>query len=157
MAMEKHKTYQPIINKKARYEYTVLESWEAGIALTGAEVKSLRQGAASLSDSYVTITGQGPTLLNAMISPYKFARNEDYDPKRTRKLLLTREEIEKIRGKAEQKGNALIPLRIYLKHNRFKVEVGLARGKKMYEKREQIKKRDLRREMEREFKTTIKI
>lgn len=154
--MEKKKGYQPIVNKKARYEYTVLESWEAGIQLTGAEVKSLRQGAASLSDSYVVLTGRGPTLLNAMISPYKFARNEDYDPKRTRKLLLKREEIEKIRGKAEQKGNALIPLRIYLKHNRFKVEVGLVRGMKMYEKREQIKKRDLRRELEGEMKIKVR-
>lgn len=150
--MEKKKGYQPIINKRARYEYTVLESLEAGIELTGAEVKSLRAGAASLLDSYVALTSRGPTLLNAMISPYKFARNEDYEPKRSRRLLLKRSEIEKLRGKAEQKGVSLVPLRIYLKHNRFKVEVGLVRGKKQYEKREQIKKRDLRREMEGEYR-----
>ena len=112
--MDHKKHYQPIINKRARFEYTLLESWEAGIELTGPEVKSLRMGSASLIDSYVVITSRGPTLLNATISPYKFARNEDYDPKRTRKLLLKREEIEKLRGKAEQKGLSLIPLKIYL-------------------------------------------
>lgn len=150
--MEKKKEYQPIINKKARFEYTVLESLEAGIQLTGAEVKSLRLGSASLSDSYVAVTGTGVSLLNATISPYKFARNEDYDPKRSRRLLLKRREIERLRGLVAQKGVALAPLKIYLKHNRFKVEVGVVRGKKQYEKREQIKRRDLRREVEREVK-----
>ena len=154
--MEK-KQFHLIINKKARFEYTVLESLEAGIQLTGPEVKSLRLGSASLADSYVGVTKDGLSLINAQISPYKFARNEDYEPKRSRRLLVKSQERERLRGLVEQKGVTLVPLKIYLSHNRFKVEVGVVRGKKQYEKREQIKRRDLRREIEREVKARIRI
>lgn len=146
------KRFQTIVNKKAQFDYQVLETVEAGIKLTGAEVKSVRLGQVSLKESFVAVTQQGLQLLNAQISPYKFARNEDYEPKRSRILLVRARELESLRGKIKQKGVALVPLKIYEAHGKFKVEVGVVRGKKMYEKREKLRKRDLQREVEREMK-----
>lgn len=149
--MEKQRGFQPIINKKARFDYLVLDAVEAGIQLTGAEAKSMRLGQVSLKESFVAITQQGVEVLNMQITPYKFARNEDYEPKRSRRLLLRRAEIERLRGQVQQKGVTLVPLRIYQQHGKFKMEVGIVRGKKQYEKREAIKQRDLARETQREM------
>jgi SsrA-binding protein len=140
-------------NKKAFHDYTIEETLEAGIALTGTEVKSLREGKANLKDSYVLIKGFEVLLLNCHISPYTHGNIMNHDPVRTRKLLLHRKEIEKLQGKAAQKGYSLIPLKIYFKGPRAKVEIGLARGKKQYEKRETIKKREADREIERAMKS----
>lgn len=141
-----------IVNTKALHDYTVLETVEAGVVLTGAEVKSVRLGMASLKESFVTLTKSGAQLLNAQITPYKFARNEEYEPKQTRALLLHKSEIEKLRGKVQQKGVSLVPLKIYSKRGKFKVAVGVVRGKKEFEKREMLKRRDIAREVERELK-----
>lgn len=140
-------------NRKAFHDYAVEETYEAGIALTGTEVKSLREGKANLKDSYVLIKDSEAFLLNCHISPYSHGNILNHDPVRTRKLLLHKKEISRLQGKAVQKGYSLIPLKIYFKESRAKVEIGLARGKKMYEKRESIKKREADREIERAMKS----
>ncbi len=140
-------------NRKAFHDYSIEETLEAGIALTGTEVKSLREGKANLKDSYVLIKDSEALLLNCHISPYAHGNIMNHDPLRTRKLLLHKKEIIRLQGKALQKGYSLIPLKIYFKGSRAKVEIGLARGKKMYEKRETIKKREADREIERAMKT----
>ena len=140
-------------NRKAFHDYSIEETIEAGIVLTGTEVKSLREGKANLKDSYVIIKDTEVLLLNCHISPYTHGNIMNHDPVRTRKLLLHKKEIARIQGKALQKGYSLIPLKIYFKDSRAKVEIGLARGKKMYEKRESIKKREADREIERAMKT----
>lgn len=150
--MEQKKHFQPIVNKKAYFDYTVLETIEAGIALTGAETKSVRLGQASLKDSYVLINPEGAYLHRAVISPYKYARNDEHDNERPRQLLLHRREVEHLRGVLQQQRVNLVPLKIYLKANHFKVELGIVRGKKQYEKREQIKRRDIERDTEREMR-----
>ncbi len=139
-------------NRKAFHEYSIEETIEAGIVLVGTEVKSLREGKANLKDSYVLIKDGEVLLLNCHISPYTHGNIMTHDPVRTRKLLLHKKEIARIQGKALQKGYSLIPLKIYFKESRAKVEIGLARGKKMYEKRESIKKREADREIERVMK-----
>ena len=141
-----------IINRSARYEYSVADTYEAGIQLSGAEVKSLRAGRAQLKESYVHITDGEAYLVNCHISAYAFARDEDYEPTRRRKLLLKRREIDELEGKLTQKGWVLIPMKMYIKKNKFKVELGLGRGKKQYEKREQKRRSDIKREVEREVK-----
>ncbi len=140
-------------NRKAFHDYSIEETVEAGIVLTGTEVKSLREGKANLKDSYVIIKGAEVFLLNCHISPYTHGNIMNHDPVRTRKLLLHKKEIERLQGKAAQKGYSLIPLKIYFKDSRAKVEIGLARGKKQYEKRETIKKREADREIERAMKS----
>ncbi len=140
-------------NRKAFHDYTIEETTEVGIVLTGTEVKSLREGKANLKDSYVLIKGTEVLLLNCHISPYTHGNIMNHDPLRTRKLLLHGKEIERLQGKAAQKGYSLIPLKIYFKGPRAKVEIGLARGKKQYEKRETIKKREADREIERAMKS----
>ncbi len=140
-------------NRKAFHDYSIEETIEAGIILTGTEVKSLREGKANLKDSYVIIKEAEVLLLNCHISPYTHGNIMNHDPLRTRKLLLHKKEIARIQGKALQKGYSLIPLKIYFKGSLAKVEIGLARGKKMYEKRESIKKREADREIERAMKT----
>jgi SsrA-binding protein len=140
-------------NRKAFHDYSIEETIEAGIVLTGTEVKSLREGKANLKDSYVLIKEAEVLLLNCHISPYTHGNLMNHDPVRTRKLLLHKKEIARIQGKALQKGYSLIPLKIYFKDSRAKVEIGLARGKKMFEKRESIKKREADREIERAMKT----
>lgn len=140
-------------NRKAFHDYSIEETIEAGIVLTGTEVKSLREGKANLKDSYVLIKDEEVLLLNCHISPYTHGNIMNHDPVRTRKLLLHKKEIARIQAKALQKGYSLIPLKIYFKESRAKVEIGLARGKKMYEKRDSIKKREADREIERAMKT----
>ena len=140
-------------NRKAFHDYSIEETVEAGIVLTGTEVKSLREGKANLKDSYVLIKDGEVLLLNCHISPYTHGNIMNHDPLRTRKLLLHKKEIARIQAKALQKGYSLIPLKIYFKESRAKVEIGLARGKKMYEKRDSIKKREADREIERALKT----
>ncbi len=139
-------------NKKARFNYEILEEYEAGIMLTGPEVKSVRAGQISIKESFAT-TKQGELYLtNAHISPYKPALNTDYNPTRSRKLLLKKSEIIKLIGKAQAEGNTLIPLKIYSKNNLIKVEIGLGKGKKRYDKRETIKKREQERDIKRALK-----
>lgn len=139
-------------NRKAFHDYSIDETIEAGIVLTGTEVKSLREGKANLKDSYVLIKDAEVLLLNCHISPYTHGNIMNHDPLRTRKLLLHKKEISRIQGKALQKGYSLIPLKIYFKGSIAKVEVGLARGKKLFEKRESIKQREADREIERAMK-----
>ncbi|GAB4483587.1 MAG: SsrA-binding protein SmpB [Thermodesulfovibrionales bacterium] len=140
-------------NRKAFHDYQFEEQFEAGMVLTGTEVKSLRDGKANLKDSYVIVKNGEAFLLNCHISPYSHGNIMNHDPLRTRKLLLHKKEIEKLQGKAMQKGYSLIPLKIYFKDGRAKVEIGIGRGKRQYEKRESIKKREADREIERAMKT----
>ena len=137
------------LNRRARHDYEILESFEAGLALVGSEVKSLRAGRADLKDAYGLIEGGEAWLLGVHISPYQFARDGGHDPERTRKLLMHRQEIERVRGKLDQKGLTLIPLRLYFKAGKAKVEMGLAKGKAQYDKRETLKRRQAEREMQR--------
>lgn len=147
-----------IKNKKAYFDYQLDKKYLAGIVLSGAEVKSLRLKHASLAGSYIkalNIKNNRPELflINAQINAYRFAgKNQDYDPKRTRKLLLKRKEIEELVIASEQKSYSIIPLAFLLKHNQIKLELALAKGKKSFEKRESIKKRDLSRELNKKLK-----
>jgi SsrA-binding protein len=137
-------------NKKARHEYFVDSSIEAGIVLVGSEVKSLRDGRANLSDAYAIIDDRGECyLLNAHISHYPPAAMLNHEPKRTRKLLLHAEEIAKLMNKLNEKGYTIIPLKLYFKRGRAKVELGLCKGKRKYDKRAAIKKRESDREVSR--------
>lgn len=139
-------------NRKAYHDYSIEETIEAGIQLLGTEVKSLREGKANLKDSYVLIKDSEVSLLNCHISPYSHGNITNHDPLRTRKLLLHRKEIERLRGRAQQKGYTLIPLKIYFKGPYAKVEIGLAKGKRLYEKRETIREREAKRAIERAMK-----
>ncbi len=139
-------------NRKAYHDYHIDETVESGIALLGTEVKSLREGKANLKDSYVIIKGGEVFLLNCHISPYSHGNIMNHDPLRTRKLLLHREEISRLSGKVVAKGYTLIPLKLYFKDSFAKVEIGLAKGKKLFEKRDTIKEREARREIERAIK-----
>lgn len=139
-------------NRKAYHDYFVEETFEAGMILTGTEVKSLRDGKANLKDSYVIIKEAEAILLNCHISPYSHGNIMNHDPVRTRKLLLHRKEIIRLQGMAAQKGYSLVPLKIYFKESRAKVEIGLVKGKRQYEKRESIKKKEADREIARAMK-----
>jgi SsrA-binding protein len=139
-------------NRKAYHDFQIEETLEAGIALLGTEVKSLREGKANLKDSYVILKGGEAFLLNCHISPYSHGNIANHEPLRTRKLLLHRKEIDRLGGKAAAKGYTLIPLKIYFKDSFAKVEIGLARGKKFFEKRDTIKEREAKREIERAMK-----
>ena len=134
-------------NRKARYDYHIEEVFEAGIALTGSEVKSLREGRANLKDSYAALERDGVYLLNCHVSPYSPANRLNHDPLRPRKLLLHRHEIRGLIGKVQEKGLTLVPLSLYLKNGRVKVELALARGKKQYDRREDVKRRVQEREV----------
>jgi SsrA-binding protein len=136
-------------NRKAFHDYAIEDTFEAGIQLLGTEVKSLRGGKANLKDSYVLIKDAEVFLFNCHISPYSHGNIMNHDPLRTRKLLIHRKEIERLKGKIQQKGYTLIPLKIYFKGPFAKVEVGLAKGKREYEKRETIKEREAKRDIER--------
>ena len=140
-------------NRKAYHDYTIEETIEAGMQLLGTEVKSLRQGKANLKDSYVVIKDSEVFLLNCHISPYSHGNIMNHDPLRTRKLLLQRKEIERLKGKTRQKGYTLIPLKLYFKGSFAKVEVGFAKGKRKYEKRETIREREAKRTIERALKS----
>jgi len=139
-------------NKKAYHDYSIEDTFEAGMQLLGTEVKSLRDGKANLKDSYVHIKAAEMFLFNCHISPYSHGNIQNHEPLRTRKLLLHRKEIERLKGKAQQKGYTLIPLKIYFKGPFAKVEIGLGKGKREYEKRETLKEREAKREMERALK-----
>ena len=139
-------------NKKARHDYTIEETYEAGIVLTGTEIKSVRAGKANLQDSYARIKDGEVFLLNLHISPFEQGNRFNHDPTRTRKLLLHKDEIRKLIGKTKLKGYSLIPLDLHLRNGFCKVELALAKGKKLYDKRQDMAKRDAQREMERAFK-----
>jgi SsrA-binding protein len=141
-----------ITNRAAFFEYTILDKYEAGIALEGTEVKSLREGQIQLKECYVQVQNGEAWLLNAHISPYRFGNRMNHDPVRPRKLLLHRREIEKIEEAATQKGMTLVVTRVYLKGGRVKMEIGVARGKKLYDKRET----EMRRTVERETRAALK-
>lgn len=137
-------------NKKARFEYYIEESLEAGIVLLGSEVKSLREGHASLTESYATLKGGELFLINSNISPYSHASAAmNHEQKRKRKLLLHKQQINKLTGKLQEKGYTLIPLKLYFKEELVKVELGLCKGKKLFDKRESIKKRENKRDLDR--------
>jgi SsrA-binding protein len=140
------------VNRRARHDYHIEETFEAGLVLTGSEVKSLRAGKAQLKDSYGRIDRGELWLFNAHISPYEAAAQLGHEPTRSRKLLLHRRQIEYLIGKVKERGLTLIPLRLYFKDGRAKVELGLARGKKLYDKREATKEREVKREIDRALK-----
>ena len=145
-----------IQNKKARHDYSVDETIEAGIVLSGTEVKSIRQGSANLKDSYAVVRDQEVYLVGMHISPYDKGNIFNKDPLRDRKLLLHKREISKLIGLVQQKGFTLVPLKAYFLRGRVKVLLGIARGKKLYDKRDDIKTRDARREMDRKLKESFK-
>lgn len=145
-----------ITNRKATYDYTILDRFEAGIHLLGSEVKSLKGGHASLEGAFVRLIGSEAYLVNAQIFPYLYARPEGYDPKRTRKLLLHKKELISLKSKLDGANLTLVPLFWYTKGPLVKLEVGLARGKKQYEKREAKKREDMKRELESEFRGKLK-
>jgi SsrA-binding protein len=134
-------------NKKAYHDYFIEEKYEAGMVLKGTEVKSLRMGKANLNDSFALVKNGEAFLHNLHISPYDFGNRENHDPDRMRKLLLHKKEIGKLFGKIREQGYSVVPLRLYFKNGMVKVEVGLAKGKKLYDKREDMKKKDMKREV----------
>jgi SsrA-binding protein len=140
------------VNRKASHEYFIIQTYEAGIILTGTEVKSLRQGKANLVDSYAALKDGEVWLHSVHISPYEQGNIYNHEPTRTRKLLLKKSEIRKLIGKVKEKGLTLIPLRLYFKEGKVKVELALAKGKKVYDKRASIAKKDLQRDQERRIK-----
>ena len=139
-------------NRRARYDYEILDTFEAGISLLGPEVKSLRAGGANLADAYATVRRGEVFLVNAHISPYSQAGRENPDPRRERKLLLHKREIGRLRGQVAERGRTLVPLSLYFKEGRVKVELALARGKRRYDRRETIRKREQEREVQRELR-----
>ncbi|HEY9875442.1 MAG TPA: SsrA-binding protein SmpB [Candidatus Obscuribacterales bacterium] len=140
-------------NRQARYLYEILETYEAGIELKGTEVKSIRNGQSNLRDGYALIRNGEAWLLNVHISPHSTASQYfNHDPRRTRKLLLHKQEIRKLIGKVEQQGLTLVPLKMYLKNGKVKITIGLGKGKKLHDKREDLKQRQDKREMERAMK-----
>jgi SsrA-binding protein len=154
MANKKGSTGEQVVcvNRQARHNYFIDEIYEAGLVLRGSEVKSLRDGKANLVDSYARIQKGEAFLVNTHISPYSGANQFNHEPTRTRKLLLHGREIERLSGKTKERGLTLIPLKIYFKDGRAKVELGLARGKKLYDKRETLRRKVAQREVERSLK-----
>lgn len=136
-------------NRKARHDYAVLETIECGIQLTGTEVKSVRRGGVSLAGSYGAVLGNELWLVGADISAYEFGNRFNHDPKRNRKLLVHAKEVRELRMKTEAKGLTLVPLKLFLKHGRVKVELGVCRGKALHDKRDSLKKKAMRRDLER--------
>ena len=150
--MEKEKIKQITVNRKARHDYFVEETYECGIALAGTEVKSLRAGAVNLKDSYCSVDGSELFVNGMHISPYEQGNIFNRDPMRKRKLLMHRREILKLFGYVKRDGYSLIPLSLYFKGSRVKLELGLCRGKKLHDKRDDLARRDASREMERAMK-----
>ena len=152
-ATEKNPDAKRIVvsNRKARHEYHIEETFDAGLALVGTEVKSIRAGQASLAEAFCRIENGEVWLHNMHVHPYEHGTLWNVEPRRTRKLLLHRREIDRLRGHMEQKGLALIPLSLYFQHGFAKLELGLGRGKKLYDKREDLAKRDAERERQREL------
>ena len=148
---EKDKKFNPVFaeNRKARHDYTVLETIECGIVLSGTEVKSVRHGELSLAGAYGAVLKGELWLLGADIATYKFGNRFNHEPKSQRKLLVHAKEIRELQIKTEAKGLTLVPLRVYLKHGKIKVDLGVCRGKQLHDKRDALKKKDLRRDLER--------
>ena len=136
-----------ILNRRARYDYNIVSEYEAGIVLTGTEIKSIRMGRMNIKDSYAIVRNEEVYLLNAHISSYEKGNIFNHDEDRTRKLLLNKREIKKINNKLSLEGYTLVPLKVYFVRGRAKILLGLGKGKKNYDKREDIKKRDMEREM----------
>ena len=149
---EQHHKKMIAVNKKARHDYFIEDEYEAGLVLTGTEVKSLRMGKANLKDSYARIKNGEVYVHQMHISPYPFAYYNNHDPLRVRKLLLHNWEIRKLYGKVNEKGHSLIPLRLYFKGGRVKLSLALAKGKRKHDKRDDIRRRDQKRELDRERK-----
>lgn len=141
-----------ILNRKAHFDYEIIDTFEAGIVLTGTEIKSIRQGKANLKDSYAIVRKEELYLLNMHISAYEQGNRFNHDEDRTRKLLMHKKEILKLRDKVEMEGFTLVPLKLYFKNNKAKILLGLAKGKKDYDKREAIKKKDIDRQVAKELK-----
>jgi len=139
-------------NRKARYDYRILDTYEAGMVLTGSEVKSVRAGRVNLRDSYVAVREGELWLLNCHIAPYDQASRLNHEPRRERKLLMHRRQIDRLARDVEEPGHTVVPLRMYLKNNRAKVEIALARGKRQYDKRQAIAKRETERQIRRALK-----
>jgi len=139
-------------NRKALHDYIIEATYEAGIALTGTEIKSVRLGRVNLRDGYVQVKGAEAWLMNVHISPYEFGNRENHEPKRDRRLLLHHQEIRKLQSKVAERGWTIVPLRMYLKAGRAKVEIALARGKRLYDKRDSVAERDMDRELQRAIK-----
>lgn len=143
-------------NRKAYHDYDVEETHEAGVALTGTEIKSVRAGSVNLRDSYAQVRNGEMWMMNVHIAPYEPASRQNPDPYRDRKLLMHRGEIMRLMGRVQEKGLTLVPLRMYLKNNHAKIEVGLVRGKRLYDKRQTIAKRESAREIERAVKERVR-
>ena len=145
------KKFNPVFaeNRRARHDYTVLETLECGIVLSGTEVKSVRRGGVSLAGSYAAVLKGELWLVGADISAYEFGNRFNHDPKRDRKLLAHAKEVDVLRQKSEAKGLTLVPLKMFLKHGRIKVELGICRGKALHDKRDALKQKALRRDLER--------
>ncbi|MDX1671013.1 MAG: SsrA-binding protein SmpB [Balneolaceae bacterium] len=155
---DEQKQHTPTIkNRKARHEFDVEETYEAGIVLKGTEVKSLREGKASLQEAFAFVKDGEIWLRDMYIKPYKHGSYANHDERRPRKLLLKKSQIREIEKRINQKGYTLVPLKLYFKNGYAKVLMGLARGKKKYDKREDIKERDQKRELERKYKGTYKV
>lgn len=153
--MVKAKPPRPVAaidNRRARYEYHILESVEAGVALTGTEIKSIRQGGVSLNEAYARVRDGELWLLGMHVPPYKQGSFSNVDPNRPRKLLLHKEQIARLGGRAAEKGLTIVPLRLYFTRGKVKIEVGLARGKKIWDKRESAAARDVQREIARHLR-----
>jgi len=157
MSNNNEHTTPTIKNRKARHEFHVDETYEAGIVLKGTEVKSLREGKASLQESFAYLKDGEVWLRDMYIKPYKHGSYANHDERRPRKLLLKRREIRELEKYVNQKGYTLVPLKLYFKGGYAKILLGLARGKKKYDKREDIKERDTKRELERKYKGTYKV
>ena len=142
-------------NKRARHDYEILETWEAGLVLTGTEVKALRDGRAQITDAYGIIKDGEVWMLNAHIAPYSRGNIWNHEPTRTRKLLLNAKEIRAMIGAVERKGLTLVALDLYFKHGRAKVKIGLARGKQLHDKRADLKEKDDARDMQRALRTRV--
>jgi SsrA-binding protein len=148
--VEDKKIRQIAVNKKAYHNYNFTDQYEAGLVLVGSEVKAIRGGGVNLKDSYAKITDKGEVVVHQMhVSPYTFSYNDNHDPLRPRKLLLNKAEIRKIYNKVNEKGFSLIPLSVYFKGSRIKVKLGIGQGKNLYDKRQSLKEKDAKMEMNR--------
>ncbi len=136
-------------NRKARYDYEIIDSYEAGVVLLGTEVKSIRNGMVNLADSYAKFIQNELWLVNMHVSEYRFGNVHNHDPRRSRKLLLHKKELKKLESAIREKGLTLIPMKLYLKNGKVKIDIGLCKGKKLYDKRESIKEKEMDRDMRR--------
>ncbi|HON42128.1 MAG TPA: SsrA-binding protein SmpB [Bacillota bacterium] len=154
--MSNEKTHEKLVatNRKARHEYFIEETYEAGIALTGTEIQSVRQGRVSLGDAYAEVRGSEVFLVNSHIAEYDYGNRFNHNPRRPRKLLLHKSEIRRLDSRVRERGYTIVPLRMYLRGGLAKLEIGLARGKKTWDKREDIAKRNVQREIERTAKAS---